>query len=162
MGGTDGGEVPFVGVVRPFAVLDAADELGDDEVEIGVALTVGVGRHVDRHAVDRGGEVGAVIEVDAAQVVLVRFALAAVLGDDQAGDAFQQLARSQKRPVLELLRRNGAFGRGVGGTDQVVAVGDIDGLQRLNSAGRAVLETPQENPRKTARKNSGSAADPGK
>ena len=103
VGGADRGEVPFVRVVGALAVLDAAEQLGDDEVEIGVPLAVGVRRHVDRHVVDGRREVGAVVEVDATQVVLVRLALAAVLADDEAGDAFEELAGAQERTVRELL-----------------------------------------------------------
>ena len=49
-----------------------------------------MGAHVDRHVVDGDREVGAVVEIVAAQEVLVGFALAAVLGDDQARRRFEQ------------------------------------------------------------------------
>ena len=45
---------------------------------IGVALAVQVGGLVDRHAVDETGEVGAVVQVEPAQQVLVGLALAGV------------------------------------------------------------------------------------
>jgi hypothetical protein len=47
---------------------------------------------VDRHAVHRGAQVGAVIEVEAAQVELIGLALAAMLADDQARHRFQHFA----------------------------------------------------------------------
>ena len=105
MGSAHGREIPLVCVVRPFAILNIGHELGDDEVDVGVPLAMGVGRHVDRHVIDGGGEVGAVIEIDSSQVVLVRLAFAAVLADEQAGDPFEQFARSQDRSVIDLLRR---------------------------------------------------------
>ena len=70
----------------------AVDELGDQEVDVGVALAVGVRRHVDRHAVHVGREVGAVVEVEAAQEVLVGLAVAAVLRDDQPGHDLEHFA----------------------------------------------------------------------
>jgi hypothetical protein len=64
---------------------------------------VRVRRHVDRHAVDPGREVGAVVEVEAAQVVLVGLAVAAVLRDDDAGNEFEHLGGPQRRPALDQL-----------------------------------------------------------
>ena len=72
----------------PLRTRTERDQLGDQEVDVGIALAVAVGAHVDRHAVDRDGEVGAVVEVEAAQEILVGFALAAVLRDDEAGHRF--------------------------------------------------------------------------
>ena len=86
------GEVALVGEVRPLADADRADQFGNEEVQVRIALAVAMGAHVDRHAVDRDGEIGAVVEVEAAQEILVRFAFAAVLGDDQAGRRFQHFA----------------------------------------------------------------------
>jgi hypothetical protein len=48
---------------------------------------------VDRHAVDRKGDVITVIEREAAQKILVGFARAAVLRNDQTGRDFKGLAR---------------------------------------------------------------------
>jgi hypothetical protein len=46
---------------------------------------MGVGTHVDRHVVDRDSQIRAVVEIEAAQEILVGLAVAAVLGDDQPG-----------------------------------------------------------------------------
>ena len=70
---------PWSAKYGPFENCTPRHQLGDQEVEIRVALAVRVRRHVDRHAGDRRREVGAVIEVEAAQEVLVGLALAAVL-----------------------------------------------------------------------------------
>ena len=55
---------------------------------------------VHDHAVDRGAQIGAVIEIESAQIKLVRFALAAVLADDEAGHRFQQLTGAVHRARL--------------------------------------------------------------
>ena len=52
------------------------------------------------------------IEIEAAQEILIRFAAAAVLRDDQAGNDFQQLTRAQRRPQVELLRGHDTDRRG--------------------------------------------------
>ena len=77
----------------PFWILHAAHELRDEEVEVGIALAMAVRRHVHRHAGDGEGEVGAVVDVEAADVVLVRLPLAAVLADDDARHALGEVAR---------------------------------------------------------------------
>jgi hypothetical protein len=51
-----------------------------------------VGRQVDRYVVDLDREVGAVIEIETAEEPLVRFARAAVLRDDHAGNRFEDFA----------------------------------------------------------------------
>jgi len=76
VGGSGGGEIARVGVVRTLAIAETLDQLGDEEIQVPVALAVGVGGQVDRYTVDRGGEVRAVIEIEAAQEILVRFAVA--------------------------------------------------------------------------------------
>ena len=77
--------------------------------------------HVDGHAVDGDGEVGAVVEIEAAQEILVGFALAAVLRDDQARHRLQHLARAIDRPRLQLLARDDALAAGLRLADVVGA-----------------------------------------
>jgi hypothetical protein len=67
-----------------------------------------MGALVDQHAVHRGPEVGAVVEVEAAQVELVGLAFAAMLADDQAGNGFEHFAGPVHRACLELLLRDDA------------------------------------------------------
>ena len=91
----------------------ALDHLGDDEVGVGEALAVRVRHHVDRHAVDRQREVGAVVGVEAAQEVLVRLAAARVLHHHQPGRDAQDVLHAADRPQLEVAvpdreRRRGA------------------------------------------------------
>ncbi len=101
-------EISRLRVVRALAIVDRLDQLGDDEVDVGVALAVCVRRHVHRHAVHAGLQIGAVIEVEAAQKVLIRFAAAAVLSNDQPRHDFQQLTGAQHGSQVELLRGRNA------------------------------------------------------
>jgi len=54
-----------------------------------------VGRDIARHAAELGGEIGAVVEVEAAQEILVGLAVAGMLRDDQARHHFERLAGAQ-------------------------------------------------------------------
>lgn len=88
--------------------LHRADEFGNEEVDVGIALAMAMGAHVGGHAVDGDGDVAAVVEVEAAQEVLVGFSLAGMLRDDEAGHGFQHLAGAGDRPVVEGLAGNDA------------------------------------------------------
>ena len=121
--GAGGREIAFVGVVRALAVMHAADHFRHHEIEVRVTLAVRVRAHVDRHAVDEGGEVGAVVQVEAAQEVLVGLAVAAVLGDDHARHEFQDFAGPQRRPAGDQRGRDGAFAGGIRRADAVVVMG---------------------------------------
>ncbi len=48
------------------------------------------------------------IEIEAAQEVLVRFPIAAVLRDDEAGHDFEQFTGAQHRPQVKLFRGHDA------------------------------------------------------
>ena len=122
-------EVAVLGEVGPLLVLHAADQLRNDQVRVGVAVEVGRGRDVQRHAGERRGEVRAVVQIESPQVVLVGLPLAAVLADDQARHRFEHLARPHDGPRFELRRGDGADAGGVGDAHQVLArvlqVGDV-------------------------------------
>ena len=114
-GGAAGrGEVAFLRRIRPLPVVEARDQFGDQEIEVGPALAMRVATLVDRHVVDRGAQVGAVVEIEAAQVELVGLAFAAVLADDQPRRRFQQFARAVHgaRGQLLLVDRAGVGGIG--------------------------------------------------
>ena len=97
-----GGEIAFVGVIRAFLHLDRVEQFRHQEIEIGIALPMPVRAHVERHAIEEQREIGAVIELKAAQKILVGFALAAVLRDDETGHDFQRLCRPVERLVIHL------------------------------------------------------------
>gem|GEM_PF-4796407 len=118
-------EVAFARRVRTLAVVEAADQLRDQEVQVGPALAVGVAALVDRHAVDPGREVGAVVEVEAAQVELVGLAFAAVLAGDQSGRDFEQLAGAIGDAAGQVLRA-GTAGAGRIGDPELGGAGAFD------------------------------------
>ena len=83
-------------------------------------MAVAMRRHVHRHAGDRRGEVSAVIEIEAAQVVLVRLALAAVLTDHDTRHRLEDFAGAHDRARVELACRDGALAGGLRDPDQVL------------------------------------------
>ena len=107
--GPGGAEIADLGIIRPLAVIHALDEFGNGEVEVGIALAMAVADHVDRQAVDADRQVGAVIEVEAAQVILVGLAAARMLADDDAGDIFHDLAGAQQRAQRQVGGADRAF-----------------------------------------------------
>ncbi len=70
-----------------------------------------MGAHGDRQAVDLGIEVGAMVEVETAQELLVGFALTTVLRDDQSGDELQQFSAAGDWALGELLSGHKPFRR---------------------------------------------------
>ena len=78
----------------PFLTITASRQLGDQEVDVGIALAVahGCGPSTGMPSNQRARSVPW-SRFYAAQEVLVGFAFAAVLGDDQAGRGLQHLAR---------------------------------------------------------------------
>jgi hypothetical protein len=66
------------------------------------------------------------IEIEAAQEHLVRFAGAAVLRDDHAGHGLEDLPGAHPRPRIELGRADDAFGCGYALTDRVVPAAEHD------------------------------------
>ena len=111
LGAAGGGEVAVAQAVAALAVVVAGQQLGNQEVEVQVALAVTVRGQVERHALDRDGEVGAVIQVEAPREVLVGLALAAVLRGDEAGNQLEQVAGALARVGIELAPVDAA-GRG--------------------------------------------------
>ncbi|MGC4090801.1 MAG: hypothetical protein QM756_23595 [Polyangiaceae bacterium] len=118
-----GREIPVLGGIGPLLVLDALHQLGNEEIQVQVAVAVAVGGQVDGHAVDGDGKVGAVVQVEAPQEILVGFAVPGMLGDDEAGYRFQHLRRAQQGAVLQLPGRHRADAGGIGDADQVLGAG---------------------------------------
>jgi hypothetical protein len=101
---TGGREVAFRRKVRTLPICEAAHDLGDHEVGIGIALPVPVRAHVDGHAVDADREVRAVVDIEAADEILVGFAFAAVLRDDEARHRLEHFAGAIDRRARKLFR----------------------------------------------------------
>jgi hypothetical protein len=75
-----------------------------------------------------------VVEVEAAQEILVRLARAAMLGDDHSRDVFQHFAGAEQRAVVDELWRDHAGARGVAAANAVVVVAAyLDGIEFLDA-----------------------------
>src|SRR5262245_23489684 len=62
-------------------------------------------RQVYRDSRDGGGKIGTVIEIEAAQVILVRFPLTAMLADDHSRNSLENFARPHDWTRFQLLCR---------------------------------------------------------
>ena len=130
-GSTGGRKISDLGGEGALGVVDALHVFGDDEVEVGVALPVGVRAEVDGQAVDAEGEVGAVVEVEAAEEILVGFAAAGMLRDDDSGDDFEEFAAAQEGTRGELDVADAALRSGLGRAEQIGgAAEDGNGRER--------------------------------
>ena len=98
-------------VVGTLFVINPLHEFRNDGVHVGVAFAMRVRRQVERHAVENNGEVGAMIQIEAAQKILVGFPAARVLRDDDPGNSFENLAAAQDRAVGQLRRSGGTLAR---------------------------------------------------
>ncbi len=74
---------------------------------------------VDGHAGDGRLEIGAVIELKAAQIILVGFAFAAMLADEKAGNRLENLAGAQDGARFDLLAVDRADRRGGNLADEI-------------------------------------------
>jgi hypothetical protein len=125
------GEITFLREVGPFSVPQVAYELGDQEVQVCITLTVPVRAHVDGNAVDADGEIGSMIEVETAQEILIRLALSAMLRNDDAGHIFENFSSAVRRARLDLITADHALTRRV----RTVPISD-DFDRRERHAGR--------------------------
>ena len=118
------GEIAVLGKVRPLAVIDARDQFRYQERQVGIALAMRMGRHVDRHAGEIDGKVGTVIQVEPAQEILVGLAVAAMLRDDHARHEFEHFAGPQHRPGLDAFGSHAALAGCVGAADSGVVMAE--------------------------------------
>ena len=140
-----GRKVALIRIVRTLGKLDAGHELGNHEIEVRVALAMCVGRHVHRHPRNRRREVGAVIEVEAAQEILIGLPFAAVLGDDQTRYRLEHLAVAHQRPFVNLPGRNRALTRGLRDPDQVLfRILDVREIREGALAGHGHIRTQRQ------------------
>ena len=126
VGGTDRSEIALAGEVRPLAEVDTGTKLGNEEVQVGVTLSVCMCPHVDWHAVDEGCKIGAVIEIETTQQILVSLAFARMRRDGQSGDRLEQLPDAIYRPLLEFLPGHRALTRRLGDAEQIELRGGHD------------------------------------
>ena len=124
-----GGEIADVGEIRSLADVQAGDGLRHQPIEVGIALAVRVRRQIDRHVVDEDRQIRAVIEIIAAQVILIGLAAVGVHDHGEAGHSFENLAGPRHRAGVDILpghrhlTRHG--GRHSGAAGNVRRAGDI-------------------------------------
>ncbi len=98
-----------------------------------------VRRQVQRHPVEKRREVCAVVEVEAAQKILVRFPAARVLRDDDPGNGFQDFTRAHGRSQTQLLRAHRAHRRRIGDANQTVGTAKDDDVRQRRGLGGSQL-----------------------
>ena len=129
-------EVADLGVIDAELVVDVVDEFWNEKIQIGIALPVPVGRKVERHALETRLKIGAVIEVEAANEILVRLPFARVLGDDHPGHRLEQLALARDRAEAQICRADASLGRAGRDAAQVVdPPHHFDGIERRPARG---------------------------
>ena len=106
---TDRRKITLISIIGTLGVGDISREFRDEEVQIRVALTMRVCRLVDRHAIDKGTQIGAMVQIIAAQQELIGFAFATVARDLQPGHRFEQLSHSECRVQGKFVINNDAF-----------------------------------------------------
>ncbi len=126
IGRTGGGKVAVLRVIRAFCVIQLLNQLGNQEIEIGVTLAVGMGRKVYWHPIKIRRKIGSVIEVKTSQEILVRFTSSGMLSDDNTGDSLQDFTRTENRTLRNLLLPNGSLGRRAADADQAIFPTDND------------------------------------
>ena len=124
--GARSAQVAELPVKRPLPIVELLDHFRDDRVQVRITLAVTVSHEIDRLAVHRDREVGAVVEIEAADEILVRLAVARVLGDDDAGHHLEQLAAAEDRPGGEFLLAGLAFRGGGRLADEAFRLADDD------------------------------------
>src|SRR5580704_18435922 len=92
--------VADIGVIRPFLEVHPLHKLRDDGVHVRVPFAVRVRRQVKRHIVDENGEVCTMVEIEAAQKILVGLAATGVLSDDETGNRLQKFSGTKNRTIL--------------------------------------------------------------
>ena len=132
--GTGEREVAEVGAIGALAVVDAIDRFGDQPVHVEIPLAVAMRSEVPRHAIDDAGEVRAVVELDAAQEILVGLAATRVLRGDQARHYLEQLGNPQQRAHRQVGAADRALAGRDGGADQRLAAREDHDLVEVRTA----------------------------
>ena len=105
-------EVAELDEVRPLVDVHLLERLRDQEVQVRIALAVGVRAEVHGQPVDEERDVGAVVGVEPAQEVLLGFPAARVLADDEPRHEAQDVGGAPLRPQLEVAARDEELGGG--------------------------------------------------
>jgi hypothetical protein len=81
IGSTGGDKVAVLRIIRAFCVIQLLNQLGNQEIEIGVTLAVGMGGKINWHPIKVLRKIGPVIEVKTSQEILVRFTSSGMLSE---------------------------------------------------------------------------------
>src|SRR6202012_1932355 len=95
-------EIALIGEIWPLADFDRIDRFRHQPVQIRITLPVRMGAQIDRDVVGPDRQVSAVIEIVAAQEILVGFALAAVLRNDETRYRLRYFSRTRDGTRVEL------------------------------------------------------------
>lgn len=92
------GKISILGQIRSLVHINPFNRLRNDEVQVGIALAMRMRAQVNRHAVGKKRDIGAVIRVEPAQKILIGLACAAgVLDCDEPWNQTQHLRRTPLR-----------------------------------------------------------------
>ena len=89
-------KVAGIGKVRAFLIRKAAQKFRNHRIEVRVSLAVRMSPEIERHSIQLHREVRPMIEIEAAQKVLIGFPAARVLGHGHPGNHLQQFAAAQQ------------------------------------------------------------------
>ena len=106
--------------IRTLPVIHAVHKLRHDGVHVRISLAVRMRRQVQRHVVEENGEICAVIEIEPAKKILVSFAPAGVLSDDDAGNRLQYFSRAKNRTLLDFSCAHCSLRCGLGISNKVI------------------------------------------
>ena len=123
------------GVIGPLGVIYPGDHPWHQKAKVGIALPMRVGGAVDRHIVDKIGEIRTMIKVIAADQILLRLAFARMDGDHKAGNALVELARAVDLPQGHFLLADAALAGGGGGAQHIGARGGDDDSRTVTGRG---------------------------
>ena len=96
-------KVTHLGVIGTLFIGHLLYCLGNDKVQVCIALAVTVRAHINRHAINRCSKVGAMVEIKATQKILVSFAGPTVLGHHHTRHQFEHTASALQGTKLNLI-----------------------------------------------------------
>jgi hypothetical protein len=79
---TSRGKIANIRIVRPLPERHIVNELWNEPVQVHIALAVGMGRKIDRDAINKTGKIRTMVQIEATQKILIGFPGATVLGHD--------------------------------------------------------------------------------
>jgi hypothetical protein len=117
---TRGGKIADIRIVRSLPEGDIIKELRDDPIKVHIALAVGMGGEVDGYAIDKTGEIRAMIQIEATQKILIGFPGATVLCHDHTRNDLQNFSWAQERTDFKLGLAHPTFGGRPGNPREII------------------------------------------